>query len=67
MCVLTVGVQWLPESARFDMARGQPAKALATLELIARNNKKPMLIGRLVEASPLVSINGLLINACKLC
>ncbi|KAG7305893.1 hypothetical protein JYU34_008444, partial [Plutella xylostella] len=39
---------WLPESARFHVASGQPDKALATLEQIARDNGRPMLLGRLV-------------------
>lgn len=39
---------WLPESARFHVASGQPDKALATLEQIAKDNGKPMLLGRLV-------------------
>ena len=41
--------QWLPESARYDMARGQVDKAYATLERIARDNGKPMPLGRLVD------------------
>uniref|UniRef100_A0A8D8Z508 Synaptic vesicle 2-related protein n=1 Tax=Cacopsylla melanoneura TaxID=428564 RepID=A0A8D8Z508_9HEMI len=39
---------WLPESARFHVASGQPEKALATLRTIAADNGKPMLLGRLV-------------------
>ncbi|CAH0714415.1 unnamed protein product, partial [Brenthis ino] len=39
---------WLPESARFHVASGQPDKALATLEKIAEDNGRPMLLGRLV-------------------
>ncbi|XP_061380089.1 synaptic vesicle 2-related protein [Danaus plexippus] len=39
---------WLPESARFHVASGQPDKALATLDQIARDNGRPMLLGRLV-------------------
>ncbi|XP_067015132.1 synaptic vesicle 2-related protein [Anabrus simplex] len=39
---------WLPESARFHVASGQPDKALATLEQVAKDNGKPMLLGRLV-------------------
>lgn len=41
-------LQWLPESARFDIARGDTAKALKTLERIAKDNNKPMPLGRLV-------------------
>ncbi|VVD04621.1 unnamed protein product [Leptidea sinapis] len=39
---------WLPESARYHVASGQPDKALATLEKIAHDNGRPMLLGRLV-------------------
>ncbi|CAG9834699.1 unnamed protein product [Diabrotica balteata] len=39
---------WLPESARYHVASGQTDKALETLEKIAKDNGKPMLLGRLV-------------------
>ncbi|CAH1646641.1 unnamed protein product [Spodoptera littoralis] len=39
---------WLPESARYHVASGEPDKALATLEQIAQDNGRPMLLGRLV-------------------
>ena len=42
-------MQWLPESPRFDIARGMPDRAMATLERIARDNGKPMPLGKLVE------------------
>lgn len=38
----------MPESARFHVASGQTDKALETLEKVAKDNKKPMLLGRLV-------------------
>lgn len=38
----------MPESARFHVTRGQTEKALETLEKIAKDNGKPMLLGRLV-------------------
>ena len=41
-------LQWLPESARFHVASGQPEEALATLQRVAKENGKPMLLGRLV-------------------
>ncbi|XP_045607807.1 synaptic vesicle 2-related protein [Procambarus clarkii] len=40
--------QWLPESARFDATSGDSEKALATLQKIADENGKPMLLGRLI-------------------
>ena len=43
--------QWLPESARYDVARGQPDKAYATLKRIADDNGKPMPLGRLIDAT----------------
>ncbi|KAK2585179.1 hypothetical protein KPH14_008677 [Odynerus spinipes] len=39
---------WLPESAIFDMTTGKMDKALSTLERIARENKKPLPLGRLI-------------------
>ncbi|ROT61514.1 putative synaptic vesicle 2-related protein-like [Penaeus vannamei] len=39
---------WLPESARYDAASGESEKALATLQKIADENGKPMLLGRLI-------------------
>ncbi|XP_066262466.1 synaptic vesicle 2-related protein isoform X4 [Euwallacea similis] len=45
-CVVLL--DWLPESARYHVASGQTDKALETLEKIARDNGKPMLLGRLV-------------------
>lgn len=39
---------WLPESARYHVACGQQDKALETLQTIAKDNGKPMLLGRLV-------------------
>ncbi len=39
---------WLPESAKFNAARGQSDAALDTLERIACENRRPMLLGRLV-------------------
>lgn len=45
-------MQWLPESARFHVASGQTDKALATVEQIARDNQRSMLLGRLVVDGP---------------
>jgi len=42
-------LQWIPESPRFDIARGMPERAMATLERIARDNGKPMPLGKLVD------------------
>ncbi|XP_015596532.1 synaptic vesicle 2-related protein [Cephus cinctus] len=39
---------WLPESAMFDMAAGRTDRAFTTLERVARENGKPMPLGRLV-------------------
>ena len=43
-------VQWLPESARYDVAQGRMDRALETLQRIAKDNGRPMPLGRLVEA-----------------
>lgn len=48
MQVKNIEFQWLPESARYHVASGQTDKALETLEAIAKDNGKPMLLGRLV-------------------
>lgn len=48
--------QWLPESARYDITRGNVEKAVATLQRIAEENGKPMLPGRLVEPSNKVRV-----------
>ena len=52
--------QWLPESARYDVARGDMNSALATLQRIAEENGKPMPLGKLVEShgKPVSSIDG---------
>ena len=39
---------WLPESARFNATSGHSDEALETLERIAQDNGKPMLLGRLI-------------------
>ena len=49
----------MPESARYDMTRGNSEKALATLQRIAKENGKPMPLGKLVEPSGKVCIVGL--------
>ncbi|CAH1801775.1 unnamed protein product [Owenia fusiformis] len=49
LSIFTVCCVWLPESARFDVARGNPESALKTLERIAKENGKPMPLGKLVE------------------
>ncbi|KAK5647632.1 hypothetical protein RI129_002524 [Pyrocoelia pectoralis] len=48
LLVFALVCPWLPESARYHVASGQTEKALVTLEKIAKDNKKPMLLGRLV-------------------
>lgn len=40
---------WLPESPRFDIARGQTDRALETLQRIAADNNKAMPLGRLLD------------------
>lgn len=49
---------WLPESARYDMTRGNRERALATLERIAKENGKPMPLGKLVEPSAKATSRG---------
>lgn len=50
--------QWLPESARYHVASGQPDKALETLKQVALDNNKPMLLGRLVVDDTVVTERG---------
>lgn len=45
-----VRVQWLPESARYDVLTGNQEKALATLKRIATENGAPMPLGKLTAA-----------------
>ncbi|XP_039751718.1 synaptic vesicle 2-related protein [Pararge aegeria] len=48
LLIFAIICPWLPESARYHVASGQPDKALETLEKIAQDNGRPMLLGRLV-------------------
>ncbi|XP_055390109.1 synaptic vesicle 2-related protein [Condylostylus longicornis] len=50
--IFAVITPWLPESARYHVSNGNTEKALQTLEDIAKSNKKPMLLGRLVVDGP---------------
>ena len=50
--------QWLPESARFQIASGQSDKALETLKKVAAENGKPMLLGRLVVDDTIITERG---------
>lgn len=45
-------LQWLPESARYHTSSDKLDKALLTLEQIAKDNGRPMLLGRLVVDGP---------------
>ena len=40
--------QWLPESARYLAATGRTDEALSVLRRVAKDNGKPMLVGRLI-------------------
>ncbi|XP_059099385.1 putative transporter svop-1 [Tigriopus californicus] len=46
---------WLPESARLNAAQGHSEQALETIERIARDNNKPMLLGRLTVDEDMVN------------
>ncbi|XP_045118680.1 synaptic vesicle 2-related protein-like [Portunus trituberculatus] len=48
LVLFVIVCEWLPESARFDATSGDSEKALATLQKIADENGKPMLLGRLI-------------------
>ncbi|XP_072921935.1 synaptic vesicle 2-related protein isoform X3 [Hemitrygon akajei] len=47
-CILLI--EWLPESARYDVLSGNQEKALATLKRIATENGAPMPLGKLIVA-----------------
>ncbi|KAH0946045.1 hypothetical protein HN011_000656 [Eciton burchellii] len=46
--IFAVITPWLPESTIFDMANGRTDRAIATLERVAKENKKSLPPGRLV-------------------
>ncbi|XP_076237191.1 synaptic vesicle 2-related protein isoform X1 [Calliopsis andreniformis] len=48
LLVFAVITPWLPESTIFDMRAGRMDRAISTLERVARENKKPLPLGRLV-------------------
>ncbi|XP_040154942.1 synaptic vesicle 2-related protein [Anopheles arabiensis] len=50
--IFAIITPWLPESARYHVTSGQNDKALNTLEQIAKDNRRPMLLGRLVVEGP---------------
>ncbi|XP_058067335.1 synaptic vesicle 2-related protein [Anopheles bellator] len=50
--IFAIITPWLPESARYHVTSGQSDKALNTLEQIAKDNRRPMLLGRLVVEGP---------------
>ncbi|XP_027653650.1 synaptic vesicle 2-related protein isoform X2 [Falco rusticolus] len=45
-CILLI--EWLPESARYDVLSGNQEKAIATLKRIATENGAPMPLGKLI-------------------
>jgi len=47
LLVFVMFCSWLPESARFNLARGQPDLAYETLKTISQDNKKPLPEGKL--------------------
>lgn len=47
-CGLPRLLQWLPESARYDVLTGNQEKAIATLKRIATENGAPMPLGKLI-------------------
>ncbi|XP_046340133.2 synaptic vesicle 2-related protein-like [Haliotis rufescens] len=49
LLIFSICCAWLPESARYDVTRGQTEKAFATIQRIAKDNGKPMPLGRLLE------------------
>ncbi|KAK3084065.1 hypothetical protein FSP39_007577 [Pinctada imbricata] len=58
LLIFSICCFWLPESARYDITRGQTDKAMATLQRIAKDNGKPMPLGKLVESSSAATSRG---------
>lgn len=52
-------LQWLPESARYDVLTGNQEKAIATLKRIATENGAPMPLGKLIMSRQVSSGEGL--------
>lgn len=59
-------VQWLPESARYDVLTGNQEKALATLKRIATENGAPMPLGKLIADRQVRDVYTAMANLCML-
>lgn len=55
-------MQWLPESARYDVLTGNQEKALATLKRIAAENGAPMPLGKLTAARQVGDIHAAMLS-----
>ncbi|PAA57140.1 hypothetical protein BOX15_Mlig029535g7 [Macrostomum lignano] len=60
--IFMLALGFLPESARYLLASGQPKKAAAVIDQIARDNRKPPMTGRPVAASVTEADRGTLLS-----
>lgn len=58
LLLFSICCYWLPESARYDITRGNVEKAIATLKRISFENGKPLPPGRLVEPTSKATSRG---------
>lgn len=66
-CLALLSLQWLPESARYDVLSGNQEKAIATLKRIATENGAPMPLGKLIISRQVSSCSAAPVAVASLC